>query len=102
MLRKSNLTISSTLSEMSNFIRQSENEPMVGGVSLPEGLTDVTAPAHSCLILMLLDNERPALSVHIDNALLVRLLKGQKHWPGGRRQSGEKMFWHCGERDGEV
>lgn len=39
------------------------------------GLTDVTAPAHSCLILMVLDNERPARSVHIDNALLERLLR---------------------------
>lgn len=54
-------------------------------MSLPEGLSDVTAPAHSCLILMLLDNERTALSVHVDNVLLERLLKGQKHWPGGRR-----------------
>lgn len=45
------------------------------GVSLPEGLTDVTAPAHSCLILMLLDNERLGRSAHIDNVLLERLLR---------------------------
>ncbi len=70
-------------------------------MSLPEGLTDVTAPAHSCLILMVLDNERPARSVHIDNVLLERLLRVKTIALLKHRKSAGKMFWHCDERERE-
>jgi len=71
------VVISGKLSRKSNhrLLKQKKGMGEKSGVSLPEGLTDVTAPAHSCLILMLLDNERLGRSAHIDNVLLERLLR---------------------------
>ncbi len=48
-----------------------------------------------------LDNERPARSVCIDNVLLERLLRVKTIALLEHRKSAGKMFWHCGERETE-
>ncbi len=52
-----------------------------------------------------LDNERPARSVRIDNVLLERLLRGLLRVKTiallEHRKSAGKMFWHCDERETE-